>query len=80
MVKSGVSPLVSKGVQFSFHVAVACWVDLLGYGSMISRAGFNPLHPDARQALVRTQAFHTIVAEHSARHFPTLVMNDGAVA
>ena len=74
------SPAVSKGTQFPFQVAVACWIDLLGYGRMISKAGFNPLHPDARHALARIRAFHRFIAEHSARHFPTLAMNDGAVA
>ncbi len=74
------SPLVGKSVRFPFQVAVSCWIDLLGYGQMISASGFNPLHPDARAALSRIRTFHRIVAEHSARYFPTLVMNDGAVA
>ncbi len=46
----------------------------------MSAARFNPLRSDARQALNRLRTFHAVVAEHSARHFPTLVMNDGAVA
>jgi hypothetical protein len=75
-----VSAAVSKSARFPFQVAVSCWIDLLGYGEMISASGFNPLHPDAREALARIKAFHHIVAEHSARYFPTLVMNDGAVA
>jgi len=74
------APSVAKGTQLPFQIAVACWIDLLGYGGMISAAGFNPLHPEARQALSRIRGFHRLVAEHSARHFPTLVMNDGAVA
>jgi hypothetical protein len=47
---------------------------------MIADAGFNPLHPNAKKAITRIRRFHQTVAEHSARHFPTLVMNDGAVA
>jgi hypothetical protein len=74
------SPAVSKNASFPFQIAIAGWIDLLGYGSMISAAGFNPMHSDAREALARIRNFHRIVAEHSARHFPTLVMNDGAVA
>ena len=74
------SPAVSKNASFPFQVAVACWIDLLGYGGMISAAAFNPMHPEAREALARIRTFHRIVAEHSVRHFPTLVMNDGAVA
>jgi hypothetical protein len=74
------SPIVAKRRQFPFQVAVACWIDLLGYGSMIAKSGFNPLHHEAKQALARLRKFHETVAQHSARHYPTLVMNDGAVA
>jgi hypothetical protein len=73
-------PLVSRGTRFPFQIAVACWADLLGYGAMIAEAGFNPLHPKASEALRRLRRFHEIVASHSSRNFPTLVMNDGAVA
>jgi hypothetical protein len=27
------SPLVRKSASFPFQVAVACWIDLLGYGA-----------------------------------------------
>ncbi|MGM4980617.1 hypothetical protein [Rhizobium sp. 11_C7_N12_5] len=74
------STAVGKSTKFPFQVAVSCWIDLLGYGEMISASRFNPLHPDARDALARIRTFHRIVAENSARYFPTLVMNDGAVA
>ena len=47
---------------------------------MIASAGFNPLHSEAERALVRLRQFHRLVAQHSARYFPTLVMNDGAAA
>ena len=66
--------------MFPFPVAIVCWIDLLGYGSMIADADFNPLHPKASDAMRRLRRFHEIVASHSARHFPTLVMNDGAAA
>src|SRR6266568_696923 len=71
-------PLVSKGSRRPFEVAAACWMDLLGYGSMIAEAGFNPLHRAASRAVRRLRRFHEIVASHSDRHYPTLVMNDGA--
>lgn len=73
-------PPVGKGIQFPITAAVACWIDLLGYGSMISRSSFNPLMPDSAEAIRRLRRFHRLVAEHSARNYPTLVMNDGAVA
>jgi hypothetical protein len=74
------SPLVGKSVVFPFQIAVVCWIDLLGYGAMIAEADFNPLHPNAALALARLRRFHQIVAAHSARYFPTLVVNDGAAA
>jgi hypothetical protein len=55
-------------------------MDLLGYGAMIAEAEFNPLHPKALDALKRLRQFHKTVASLSDRHFPTLVMNDGAAA
>ncbi len=73
-------PLVGKSASFPFQTSVACWVDLQGYGSMISEAEFNPLHVKSKKALRRLRRFHEIVAKHSSRYFPTLVMNDGAVA
>jgi len=57
-----------------------CWIDLLGYGAMIAKADFNPMHYKASEAMERLRRFHQTVASHSVRYFPTLVMNDGAVA
>lgn len=62
-----------------FYTSIACWIDLLGYGEMISRAQFSPIHPEAKSAIGRLRRFHRIVAEHSSSRFPTLVINDGAV-
>ncbi len=69
----------SKEAAPSF-VAIACWLDLLGYGGAIDKAGFDPAHPLAQQPLRRLRAFHRIISKHSSAGFPTLVMNDGAVA
>jgi hypothetical protein len=73
-------PLVRSSATFPFQTSAACWIDLLGYGRMIADADFNPLHAKAKEALARLRRFHTIVAKHSGRYFPILVMNDGAVA
>jgi hypothetical protein len=73
-------PLVRRTKSFPFPIAIACWIDLLGYGAMIAEANFNPLHPKASEAMQRLRRFHEIVASHSFRLFPTLVMNDGAAA
>lgn len=67
-------------MTFPFQTSVVSWIDLLGYGAMIAEAEFNPLHSRASDAMKRLRLFHEIVASHSARNFPTLVMNDGAAA
>lgn len=47
---------------------------------MIGEAELNPVDPKAKDAVSRLRAFHRVVAKHSARHYQTLVLNDGAVA
>ena len=66
--------------RFPFQVAICAWVDLLGYGAEMKDAGYNPLDPKAKAAVKRIRQFHQVVADHSLRDFPTLVMNDGATA
>lgn len=61
-------------------MSAVCWVDLLGYGGMISQGGFDPISPKAKEAIKRLRAFHRIVAEQSDRNFRTLILNDGAAA
>lgn len=73
------TPLVAKGRVFPFQISAACWVDLLAYGSLIGEGKFNPLHPKSAEAIKRLHKFHTVVADHSSRAFPALVLNDGAV-
>jgi hypothetical protein len=73
-------PPVRKGAAFPFQISIVCWIDLLGYGAMIAEADFNPLHQKAADAMSRLRLFHKVVASHSNRYLPTLVMNDGAVA
>jgi hypothetical protein len=73
-------PVSRSGRTLPFQVAVSAWIDLLGYGKMISEAQFNPLHEKSAAALKRLRTFHERVAQGSKRSFPTLVVNDGAVA
>jgi len=61
-------------------VSLAFWLDLRGYGAMLNTAGFDPTCPEARDAIARLRRFQEVVAEHSRTRFPTLVINDGAVA
>lgn len=74
-------PPISSGRarQLPFCISAVAWVDLLGYGSMIAQADLNPIDVRAKEAVTRLRAFHRIVADHSDRHFRTLVINDGAV-
>lgn len=62
------------------EVAVAAWIDLLGYGRMLRDVGFNPAAGGALDAVRRLHRFHSVVAAHSSRHFPAFVLNDGAVS
>jgi hypothetical protein len=55
-------------------------MDLLGYGGTINEGGFDPAHPKVRKPLSRLYSFQRIVSKNSSGGFPTLVMNDGAVA
>lgn len=70
----------AKGEKREFEVSACLWVDLLGYGSMLQDAGWDPTSPGAKAALNRIVAFQDVVSKHSTRHFPSFVMNDGAIA
>lgn len=70
----------ARAASLPFQVSIACWIDLRGYGESIAGANFNPMHEQAGPPLRRLRRFHEIVADHSHRRFPTLVINDGAVA
>lgn len=76
------TPVIRKGGSSSlpFKVAIVGWIDLLGYGNMIADVDYNPIADQAKRPINRLRTFHRIVAEHSARNFRTLVLNDGAVA
>jgi hypothetical protein len=61
-------------------VSIACWIDLLGYGALLNAASFDPSCAAAKRAIARLRRFQEVVAEHSRATYPTLVINDGAVA
>jgi hypothetical protein len=69
-----------KKTQPRHTVSIACWLDLYRYGDMMNAARFDPRHSDAAVPLVRLKTFQGIVRQHSLASFPTLVLNDGAVA
>lgn len=70
----------SRSKAGSTVVALAFWLDLRGYGAMLNNAGFDPTHREAKAAIERLRRFQEVVARHSQNSFPTLVINDGAVA
>lgn len=72
--------LVESRKLLPVTVSMACWLDLLGYGAMLNRASFDPYHPIAKRAIEPLRAFQEVVANNSLAAFPTLVINDGAVA
>ena len=47
---------------------------------MLNEAAFDPTCPQAKAAIERLRRFQEVVAAHSRTTFPTLVINDGAVA
>lgn len=71
---------VSKGEKRGIEVAASLWVDLLGYGAMLEKAQWDPTSEEATIAVERIVRFQNLVSKHSNRHFPTFVMNDGAIA
>lgn len=70
----------SKSSAGSTVVSLAFWLDLRGYGAMLNDARFDPTCPEAKAAIERLRRFQEVVAVHSRTTFPTLVINDGAVA
>lgn len=77
----GRKPLAtSMGSKRHVETSICLWVDLLGYGAMLRKVEFNPVAPEAQQAIARLFQFQEIVATHSHKIFHTMVINDGCVA
>jgi len=73
-------PKTSMGSKRSVEVCACLWVDLLGYGSMLRKDNFDITKPSTENAVSRLFRFQDIVAKHSVKLFPTVVLNDGCVA
>ena len=67
------------GKRDQFAACAVAWLDLLGYGSMLREARFDPAHPIAAKAVLRLREFHETVARQAQRFFPVMPINDGAV-
>lgn len=68
-----------RGEKRKIEVAASLWIDLLGYGSMLEAAQWDPTSERSEAALARIVEFQRLITKHSNRHFPTFVMNDGAI-
>jgi hypothetical protein len=73
-------PKTSIGSKRSVEVSICLWIDLLGYGSMLRCDGFDVTKSSTKKAVERLFRFQDIVAKHSMKLFPTVVLNDGCVA
>lgn len=73
---------VGKGKQNSFKFVpyIVTWVDLLGYGKMLSDCHYDPTSEIARNAVARIELLNKVSMQHSSPLFPTLQVNDGIVA
>jgi hypothetical protein len=64
------------------YVAIACWLDLLGYGGAIDKAGFDPAHNESfngslRDELLNGEIFYSlaearVLIEAWRRHYNTV--------
>lgn len=70
---------VGIGKQNHFRSApyIVTWIDLLGYGSMLKKCGFDPTSESAEKAVKRLEEFNLISLKYSNLNFPLLQMNDG---
>lgn len=72
-------PKVRKGAVRRIEVGAVGWLDLLGYGSMLSPVSFDPSHEKAQEAILRLNNFHEFSANFSNRYLKMLAMNDGVI-
>ncbi len=67
----------AKGRRYPIEIACVAWADLLGYGSMLEAARFNPLDPGTKKAIDRLRAFQRTAVRRAHRVFPAMPINDG---
>jgi hypothetical protein len=72
-------PTFKKGRNLPFTVSCVAWMDLLGYGSMLRGAKFDPTSELANSAVIRLKEFQNIISERANRFMPAICVNDGAI-
>lgn len=70
-------PVTAKGRSFPVEMTAVAWMDLLGYGSMLSESHFDPTHPNSIRAISRLERFQSEVANLANSYFKALIVNDG---
>lgn len=68
---------IGKQNHFKSAPYVVAWIDLLGYGSMLKKCGFDPTSASAEKAVERLEQFNRISLKYASLNFPLLQMNDG---
>lgn len=72
------SPKVRKK-KYRIELSAVAYLDLLGYGSMLEKVGFNPSHKDSQKAVARMEKFQQKAAEFTMRYLKALILNDGVI-
>jgi len=73
------NPRFKKGRNLPFTVSCVAWMDLLGYGSMLREAQFDPTSELANDAIIRLKRFQDIISDQANRYMPAVCVNDGAI-
>ena len=72
-------PKTRKGSVRKYEICAVGWLDLLGYGSMLSPTGFDPSTEQAKLAVSRLNDFHIFSSKIANRYLQMLAMNDGII-
>jgi hypothetical protein len=71
--------ITKKGSKRKVEVSICAWIDLLGYGSMLTESQFDPTVELSLKAIERLEVFHRIASKHSHRRFNIHALNDGLI-
>jgi hypothetical protein len=70
-------PNKPKGRRYPIEISGVAWMDLLGYGSMLSATGFDPSSFEAQSAVERLECFQQNATKVTHRVFQAMPINDG---
>lgn len=78
--KGSVPCKTAKGSKRTVETSCVAWFDLLGYGSMLRKASFDPTHRSTVDAVERINKFQEVIEQSTCKYFLTLALNDGGAA